>query len=130
MWITSTLKRFIRSLGFAYQGIRYLFRTQTNAQIHLVAASGVLLLGCWLRLSQLEWCVIILCFAIVFAAEAMNTAIEVLLNYLHPSQHPQVGLAKDLAAAAVLLSALGTALVGAIIFIPKILAWVVTWLPR
>ena len=81
-------------------------------------ASSAIIAGFVFGVEALEWCALVLCIALVFAAEGMNTAIESLADAVHPDQHPLVGRAKDVAAGAVLLCAIGSAVVGAIIFLP------------
>jgi len=117
------LKERLNSFRYAFKGIADLLKSQTNARIHLIATIGVLTAGYLLELSLNEWCLIILCIAIVFSAEAANTALEYLTDLVSPDYHQLAGKAKDAAAAAVLLAAIGAAIVGLIIFLPKI--WVI-----
>ena len=112
----------IKSFGFAMKGIVTLMQTQHNAQIHLFAVILVSLLSYLLKISTTEWCFVIFAFVMVLAAEAFNTAIEFVVDLVSPDYHPLAGKAKDVAAAAVLITATGAASVGMIIFIPKI--WV------
>lgn len=114
------IRRRIDSFRFAFQGLADLFRTQTNARIHLAAALLVLFLGVWLEVSRLEWLALTLSITLVLALEAVNTALEYLTDLVSPGQHPLAGKAKDVAAAAVLVAALGAAAVGGLIFLPKI----------
>lgn len=114
------LKDRFNSFRYAFKGIADLLKSQPNARIHLVATIGVLTAGAFLELSLNEWCLIILSIAFVFSAEAANTAIEYLTDLVSPDYHPLAGKAKDVAAAAVLLAAIGAAIVGFIIFLPKI----------
>jgi diacylglycerol kinase len=117
------LKRRLRSFRFALAGLAALLRSTPNAQIHLAAALLAIGLGLGLGLSVVEWCVVALCISAVLAAEAFNTAIEQLTDLISPSYHPLAGKAKDLAAAAVLLTALGAATSGVLLFLPKIWRW-------
>ncbi|MCB9331670.1 MAG: diacylglycerol kinase family protein [Lewinellaceae bacterium] len=119
-----SLQRRIDSFRYALRGVVDLVRSQVNAQIHLAISAGVLLAGFWLGLSSLEWVAIVLCMALVLALEAVNTALEYLTDLVSPGQHPLAGKAKDVAAAAVLLAAIGAAVVGLIIFLPKLYALV------
>lgn len=118
------LKKRLNSFRYAFQGIGRLFRTQPNAKIHLVATSVVVAGGFYFEISTVEWCLATLAIASVLAAEAFNTAIEDLTDLVSPGQHPLAGHAKDLAAGAVLLVAIGAAVVGVFIFLPKILDWI------
>lgn len=81
----------------------------------------VSLLGLYVGLQTIEWCIILICFALVIGAELVNTAIETYIDYKSPEQHPEIGKAKDIAAAAVLVCAIAAAIIGSIIFIPKFL---------
>ncbi|MEL7425673.1 MAG: diacylglycerol kinase family protein [Bacteroidota bacterium] len=110
-----------RSFGYAFKGIATLFRTQVHAWIHLVAMVMVIALGLFFGIKSWEWVVLILCITLVLAAEAFNTAIEFLTDLVSPDFHPLAGKAKDTAAAAVLISAIGAAIVGLIILGPYLL---------
>jgi diacylglycerol kinase (ATP) len=99
-----------------------LLATQTNARIHLGVTAAVVLLAIWLRLSPTEWCWLIGAASLVWTAEALNTAIELLGDVASGgSHHPLVGKAKDVAAAGVLLAAMGAALIGFIVLLPPLL---------
>lgn len=108
------------SFKYAFQGLKDLFRTQANARIHLIVAIFAVAMGIWLRINPTEWAVISLCIAWVLAAEAFNTAIEYLTDLVSPDHHVLAGKTKDAAAAAVLLSAMGAAVVGLWILGPKL----------
>lgn len=110
-----------RSFRYAWQGIVALVRDEHNSRIHLCAALCAVILGFWLGLRPWEWVAVTLCIASVLAAEAVNSAIEALCDRFGAQHHPLIGKAKDTAAAAVLLTAAGAAITGAIIFIPPVL---------
>ena len=116
------LKKRIESFGYAFKGIAILFQTQINARIHLTALLVVLVAGFFFKINNTEWCLIALASASVLAAEAMNTAVEFVVDLVSPQYHDLAGKAKDVAAAAVLLIVFGAICVGLIIFIPKICA--------
>ncbi len=115
------LKQRLDSFKYAFKGIRELILSQPNAKIHLFAAFLVLFLGFFFQISSTEWCIVILCIYLVLAAEAFNTALEYLTDLVSPDFHPLAGKTKDLAAAGVLLTSIGAALCGLIIFLPKVL---------
>jgi diacylglycerol kinase (ATP) len=115
------LKKRVESFGYAFKGITTLFQTQENARIHLIAIISVSILGFLLKISKIDWCCIIFASVMVLAAEAFNTALEFVVDLVSPHYHPLAGKAKDVAAAAVLLTAIGAAVVGMIIFVPKLL---------
>lgn len=110
-----------RSFRYAFRGIAAVLRTQHNAWIHAGATVAVVVAGLWLRVSLLEWGLLVLAIAAVWTAEAFNTAVEALGDAVSVEQHPMVGRAKDAAAGAVLLAALGAAIVGALVFVPRLL---------
>ncbi len=120
--IRSYLIARIKSFGYAGKGILVLFRTQANAQIHLLAIVLISALGVYLKLAALEWCVIAICIAIVLLAEALNTALEFLVDLVSPEYNPLAGKVKDVAAGGVLLSVIGCGVAWGIIYIPKLLA--------
>ncbi|GAB3717379.1 hypothetical protein GCM10027592_59440 [Spirosoma flavus] len=108
-------RKVIRSFGFAGQGILDLFRFENNAKMHLLIAILVVLAGFILELSRLEWAIILTQFGLVWAAEAFNTAIEKLCDFVSPGIHPQIKAVKDLSSGAVLLVAIAAAIIGLII---------------
>ena len=113
----------IKTFVYAWRGICVTLRTQPNAQIHTAIGTLVVLAGWFFGLSPTEWSLLVLCIALVLAAEAFNTAVESVVDLVSPDFHPLAGRAKDAAAGAVLLLACGAAVVGSIVFIPKIFRW-------
>jgi diacylglycerol kinase (ATP) len=87
----------------------------------MAAAATVLLAALLFHFTAIEFVGLVLCFAVVIAAELFNTSLEVLIDYAWPERHPMIGRAKDVAAAAVLMAAIGTALVGLLLFARHIL---------
>ncbi len=114
------MSKFLLGFKYAFSGLVYMMRTQLNAKVHLVAAIFVLCLSFYFNIEKWEWAAILICIAMVFAAEAFNTAIEKMVDQLSPGYNHSAGIIKDVSAAAVLLVATGAAVVGAIIFYPKI----------
>ena len=117
-----SLRRRLDSFRYAFRGLADLFRTQPNARIHGTVTLAVVAAGACLHISRLEWLVIALSIALILALEALNTAIEYLTDLVSPAHHPLAGKAKDAAAAAVLLGAVGAAVVGLVVFLPRVLA--------
>jgi diacylglycerol kinase (ATP) len=110
------------SFRHAARGIALLIERETNARIHLALTAAVVLAGLCLPLSTSDWCWLIAAAALVWTAEAMNTALEILGDAVSGgNHHPVVGKAKDVAAAGVLLAAMGAALIGVIILLPQLL---------
>ncbi len=116
-----SLRRRIASFGYALAGIRQMVQTQHNAWIHLVATLLVLVAGGYLQLSRADWMAVIVAMALVWSAEAVNTAFEFLCDVASPEFHPLVEKAKNIAAAAVLICAVGAASVGLLVFLPRLL---------
>lgn len=116
-----TLRDRLRSFTFAFAGLKILLKTQHNSWIHLAVTGVVLAVGALLRITASEWCVLTLAMAIVWITETLNTAIEFLTDLVSPEFHPIAGQVKDLAAAAVLISAMAAAIVGVIVFLPRII---------
>lgn len=113
------MKRFLNSFGFAFKGLAYAFKTQVNFKIHCLAMCLVIVLGIYVNLSVAEWLWIAFAIGLVMIVELLNTGIEILVDFISPQKHPKAGAIKDLAAAAVLVSALVAVVIGLFIFIPK-----------
>jgi len=109
-----------RSLTVAARGVAVVLRTQHNAWLHAVATTLVIAGGVVAGLSRLEWCAIVLAMMGVWTAEAMNTALEILVDLVSPNIHPLAGRAKDVASGAVLISACGAVIVGVLVFAPHL----------
>jgi diacylglycerol kinase (ATP) len=109
------------SFGYAFAGLAYCLRTQRNFRIHLALAFLATLLGLWLGLAWAEWAVLAATVVLVLAAEMVNTMIESLVDLVTQEFHPLAGVAKDVAAGVVLLTAIGAVVVGLLIFLPKLL---------
>jgi diacylglycerol kinase len=116
------LSRVRKSFSFALAGLGYLLRTQANFWVHLLAAGLVVLLSALLGLTGLELAALVLAIGLVLVAEAVNSALEALVDLASPGQHPLAGAAKDVGAAAVLLAAVCAALVGLILLGPRLSA--------
>jgi diacylglycerol kinase len=111
------------SFGHAIRGIRFLIRSERHAQIHLLATVVVVVCGLVLSISAVEWCLVSLAIGLVWATEALNTALERLVDLCSPQHNEVAGHAKDLAAGAVLLAAVVAAVVGLVVFLPRIAAF-------
>ncbi|WP_420642764.1 diacylglycerol kinase family protein [Candidatus Leptofilum sp.] len=109
-----------KSFHYAFEGWWYVLRTQHNAWIHALITMIIVGLGLWLRLPARDWAVLILTFMAVWMAEFMNTAIEAVVDMIMPDLHPLAKVAKDVAAAAVLVGALGAVLIGLLLLGPPL----------
>jgi diacylglycerol kinase (ATP) len=118
--VTKYLIERIKSFYYSFSGIGHFITTEANARIHLFATVMVVIAGWYYEVSRTEWTLIVGCSVTVIAFEAMNTALERLCDAVTTEQHPLIGQAKDVAAGAVLIVALGAAIIGIVIFWPKI----------
>lgn len=112
------LKKRLMSFVYAFKGIGSLLKKEHNAWIHCTAIGVVTIAGIYFDITSTEWCIVLLCFGMVLAAEGFNTAIERLVNLVSPDFHPVAGDVKDVAAGAVLICAIAAAIIGIIIFFP------------
>jgi diacylglycerol kinase (ATP) len=117
-----TLSGRVQSIRYAVRGVRLMLRSQHNAWVHAVASCCVLMMGGYFLLSTAEWCWITLAIMAVWTAEALNTALELLADVASPEFHPLVEKAKDVAAGGVLLSALGSVIIGLLVLGPHLLS--------
>ncbi len=116
-----SLKKRVKGFGYAFRGVYFLAKSQHNAWIHLIIAFLVIFVGVFLEVSITEWSFLIFAIGFVISAEAFNTAIEELTNLVSPEHNKKAGIVKDVAAGAVLITAIIAALIGIIIFLPKII---------
>ncbi len=117
-----SVRKRIQSFGYAIRGMATLLSSQPNAWIHAAATFAVVCLALALGLDRLEWALLVTSIAIVWAAEAFNSALEWLCDVASPEQHPLVEKAKDVAAAAVLIASIAAAIVGCLVMGPPLWA--------
>ncbi|MBS1976357.1 MAG: diacylglycerol kinase family protein [Bacteroidetes bacterium] len=110
------MKRLIDSFGYAFRGVGFALTGQRNMKIHFTAALIVLAAGLRFEITAMEWCVVATTIGIVMAAELFNTAIEHLVDLVSPERNALAGKVKDIAAGAVLVTALMAIVVGVLIF--------------
>lgn len=113
--------KMLRSFQHAIRGLGFLME-ENNSKFHLLATLIVLLIGFYVKLSGNEWTIVIVQIGLVFTAEAFNTAIEKLCDFVSPEHQTLIGKVKDLAAAAVLIVSVVAVIVGIIIILPKVLS--------
>ena len=111
-----------RSFGYAFEGIRHAWRTQRHLRVHVALGLLAVGMGLALGLGTGEWAALLTVMTVVIALELLNTVAEAAVDLASPRFHPKAKVAKDVAAGAVLVSALGATLVGAVIFVPKLAA--------
>lgn len=117
------LRAFAGSFRCALKGILFAVRSQRNFKIHLAMAVVVLVVGALLHFNRQEFILLFLTVILVLLAELLNTALEIAMNLVEAREHPVVRHAKDIAAGAVLLAVIGSVVVGALLFGPKLAAW-------
>ncbi len=122
--VETYFKKRYNSFKFAFRGLNSAMRSEPHMRLHVLSAVAVVAAGFFFGVSKVEWCLLIGCIGLVFTGEVFNTAIETLVNLVSPDFHPLAGKAKDLAAGAVLAASFTAAAVGAIIFLPYLLAYV------
>ena len=120
--MVSSFRALVRSFRFAFAGIAHAFRTENNMRIHAVATVVALLMGFLFTISAAEWCAVLLAIALVWTAELLNTAVERLGDAVTRELNEDIRHGKDAAAGAVMVAALIAAVVGTIVFLPKLCA--------
>jgi diacylglycerol kinase len=111
----------IHSFGHAFAGLRYVLRTQKNAHIHTLATILVICLAFWLQTPPSEFAILILTIGTVWTAEFVNTSLEAVVDLASPERHPLAKVGKDVGAAAVLIAAISSAIIGIIILGPPLI---------
>lgn len=104
----------------AFNGLSFLIRKENNFRIHVICAVLVIASGFYYHISKWEWIVVTLCIALISSLEGINSSIEKLCDALHPDYSDKIKIVKDVAAAAVFIAAVGAAIIGVLIFVPKI----------
>jgi diacylglycerol kinase len=110
----------LKSFANAFAGMAYFFVNDRNGKIHLAISAMVIVASITLQVSAIEWMIVLLCIALVIGLEMLNSALEKLCDLLEPNYHPTIKVIKDVCAAAVVLAAIISVIIGIIIFLPKI----------
>lgn len=113
-----------QGFGYAFQGIFTCIRREHNMKIHCAMTVLVVIAGLILGLSAMEWCICLLLCGLIMSLELVNTAVEAVVDLVTEERKPLAKIAKDTAAGAVLIVAIMAAIIGCIIFLPKILQFV------
>jgi diacylglycerol kinase len=116
------LQKTLRSFANGFIGIAHVIRSERNMRTHCVAAVAVAAAGLTLGLAAWEWVAVTFCFGLVLSAECLNTAVERLADRVSLDRHPLIKQAKDCASGGVLVLAIMSAVVGGVIFLPKLRA--------
>jgi diacylglycerol kinase len=110
-----------KAIGFAIEGWEYVIRTQRNTWIHALASVVVVLMGFWLQLSLQDWAILLIMIALVWIVEFINTAVEALTDLVSPERNHLAKTSKDVSAAAVLIAAATSIIIGLLILGPPLL---------
>src|SRR5579884_4160966 len=119
--------KFIAGFGYAFSGLWYTLRTQRNMRVHLSIGLLALLVGLLLRISPVEFAIILLAIICVFTAEMFNTVLEICVDLASPEYNPLAKIAKDVAAGAVLVNAILAVIIGLFVFGPHLWALIVSF---
>lgn len=114
-------KKIRNSFKYAIEGIWTSFKTERNMKIHIFIMILVIIAGIILKINKSEWIICIILFAIVIGSELFNTSIETIVDMVMPEKNEKAKIAKDVSAGAVLVVAIGAAIIGLVIFVPRIL---------
>ncbi len=114
-------KKLINSFKYAFTGILSALKTERNLKIHISIAILVIIFGIIFKISKIEWLICLICIMTVISAELINTAIETTVDISMPNKNELAKRAKDIGASSVLVLAIISAIIGLIIFVPKIL---------
>ena len=115
------MSKMIKSFVYAFNGIFVGIKEERNMKIHISIMILVIIFGIILKISKIEWIICIILFALVISLELVNTSIENTIDLITQERNPKAKIAKDTAAGAVLISAIVSAIIGLMIFIPKII---------
>ncbi len=115
-----SLKKRFQSMTYAINGLKILWREQHNCRVHLFVTALVLVFGLMLSISATQWILLLLLIALVWVAEALNTAVEYLCDKVTMEHDPLIGKAKDVAAAGVLIASIIAAAGGLLLFLPAV----------
>ena len=118
---TKTRQGIIKAFNAAIEGIIYTFKFERNMKIHIFIMILVIIAGIILKINKSEWIICIILFAIVIGSELFNTSIETIVDMVMPEKNEKAKIAKDVSAGAVLVVAIGAAIIGLVIFVPRIL---------
>jgi diacylglycerol kinase len=116
------MKKFFQSFRYASNGLLWFALTDRNGKVHFACMIVAIVLGFVLHITHIEWCIIIICFAIVISLEMINHAIEQFCNDYHAGYKDAIKTIKDVSAGAVLWASIMSAIIGAIIFVPYCIA--------
>lgn len=112
----------IKSVGYAFNGLMVLIKTENAIKVQLAIAFAITLAGFYYNISSTEWMIQLIMIALVMSLEGVNTAIEDVVDFIHPKYHIKIGRIKDIAAGAVLIASIIAVIIALIIYLPKIIS--------
>ena len=115
------MKKFIKSFKHAIDGLWLELKRETNLKIDIIIMIIIIVAGIILKITKIEWIICIILFSIVISGELFNTSIERIVDVIMPEKNDKAKAIKDISAGAVLILAIGSAIIGGLIFIPKII---------
>jgi diacylglycerol kinase len=118
--MNNVFKKRLLSFKYAFAGILFFIKSETNAKIHCIITIMVIIFGFLFKISNIEWCLIVFAIGFVLTSEAINTSIEKIIDFISPDYNKIAGTIKDIAAGGVLIASISAAAIGLIIFIPKV----------
>ena len=116
------MKKLLKSFKYAFEGIFTGIKEEQNMKVHITIMILVIISGIMLKISKIEWIICIILFGLVISMELINTAVENTVDLITKEKNEQAKIAKDVAAGAVLVSAIASAIIGLIIFVPKVIS--------
>lgn len=116
-----SIKRLKKSFGYAFKGIDDVISSEPNMKIHVSVAILVVIMAFLLKISRIEWIILVLLIGLVLAAEVINTTVETLVDMYTKEYNEKAKVVKDTAAGTVLILAITAAIIGLMIFVPKII---------
>ena len=115
------------SFRHAFDGLSHFFKFERNSIVHLIISVLVIILGFLLKISLVEWGLIIITIALVLGSELLNTAVEKACDKIQPEFDPSIKVIKDLAAGSVLIFAIASIILGILIFLPPLIRFIGNW---
>ena len=116
-------RSWVRKFRDAFRGVFRGIAGQSSFAVHIFFAVAVVGMGAWFGVSKVEWSVLVLCITLVFVAELLNSSLELLAKAIDTRPNPLIGTALDISSGAVLVGAIGTSVVGLIVFLPHVTSW-------
>ena len=121
MFMVIKMEGFIKSFKYAFQGVLSALKCERNIKIHYIAMILVIFFGITLKISKLEWIICIILFGLIISLEMVNTAIEKIVDMITKEKNNDAKVIKDISAGAVLILAICSAIIGIVIFFPKVM---------